>query len=117
VAHLPGHPRDARGVPRPVRRAPSHERGPEGCLMQPGMEIFFRRLGEAFLPRGIFSLTFIETAEHQKLAGSIGFRFEGTYASTTPRSIARTSPCRPGWCSWPRTSASRSRPGARRSTC
>ena len=29
----------------------------------------------------------------------------------------RTSPCRPGWCSWPRTSASRSRPGARRSTC
>jgi len=48
--------------------------------MQPGMEIFFRRLGDAFLPRGIFSLTFIETAEHLKLAGSIGFRFEGTYA-------------------------------------
>ena len=54
--------------------------GPKGVFMQPGMEIFFRRLGEAFLPRGIFSLTFIETAEHQKLAGSIGFRFEGTYA-------------------------------------
>ncbi|HET9248396.1 MAG TPA: GNAT family N-acetyltransferase [Actinomycetota bacterium] len=54
--------------------------GPKGVFMQPGMEIFFRRLGEAFLPRGIFSLTFIETAEHAKLAGSIGFRFEGTYS-------------------------------------
>ena len=48
--------------------------------MQPGMEIFFRRLGEAFLPRGVFSLTFIEVAERRKLAGSIGFRFEGTYS-------------------------------------
>jgi CelD/BcsL family acetyltransferase involved in cellulose biosynthesis len=44
------------------------------------MEIFFRRLGDAFLPRGIFSLTFIETAEHLKLAGSIGFRFEGIFS-------------------------------------
>jgi hypothetical protein len=26
--------------------------GPKGVFMQPGMEIFFRRLGEAFLPRG-----------------------------------------------------------------
>jgi CelD/BcsL family acetyltransferase involved in cellulose biosynthesis len=47
--------------------------------MQPGMEIFFRRLGEAFLPRGIFNLTFIEVGEHRKLAGTIGFRYEGTY--------------------------------------
>lgn len=54
--------------------------GPKGVFMQPGMEIFFRRLGEAFLPRGVFSLTFIEVAEHRKLAGSIGFRFEGTYS-------------------------------------
>ena len=54
--------------------------GPKGVFMQPGMEIFFRRLGEAFLPRGVFSLTFIEAAEHRKLAGSIGFRFEGTYS-------------------------------------
>jgi CelD/BcsL family acetyltransferase involved in cellulose biosynthesis len=54
--------------------------GPKGVFMQPGMEIFFRRLGEAFLPLGIFSLTFIETADHEKLAGSIGFRFEGTYS-------------------------------------
>jgi CelD/BcsL family acetyltransferase involved in cellulose biosynthesis len=48
--------------------------------MQPGMEIFFRRLGEAFLPRGIFNLTFLEIEGHRKLAGTIGFRFEGTYS-------------------------------------
>jgi len=54
--------------------------GPKGVFMQPGMEIFFRRLGEAFLSRGIFNLTFLEFAERVKLAGSIGFRFEGTYS-------------------------------------
>jgi CelD/BcsL family acetyltransferase involved in cellulose biosynthesis len=54
--------------------------GPKGVFMQPGMEIFFRRLGEAFLPRGIFGLTFIELEGHRKLAGTIGFRFEGTYS-------------------------------------
>ncbi len=52
--------------------------GPKGVFLQPGMEIFFRRLGEAFLPRGIFNLTFLE-AGGAKLAGTIGFRFEGTY--------------------------------------
>jgi CelD/BcsL family acetyltransferase involved in cellulose biosynthesis len=54
--------------------------GPKGVFMQPGMEIFFRRLGEAFLPRGIFNLTFLEIEGHRKLAGTIGFRFEGTYS-------------------------------------
>lgn len=54
--------------------------GPKGVFLQPGMEIFFRRLGEAFLPRGIFNLTFIEVEGHRKLAGTIGFRFEGTYS-------------------------------------
>jgi CelD/BcsL family acetyltransferase involved in cellulose biosynthesis len=53
--------------------------GPKGVFLQPGMEIFFRRLGEAFVPRGIFNLTFIELDGHRKLAGTIGFRFEGTY--------------------------------------
>jgi CelD/BcsL family acetyltransferase involved in cellulose biosynthesis len=53
--------------------------GPKGVFLQPGMEIFFRRLGEAFLPRGVFNLTFVELEEHRKLAGTIGFRFEGTY--------------------------------------
>ena len=69
--------------------------GPKGVFMQPGMEIFFRRLGEAFLPRGIFTLTFIETAEHLKLAGSIGFRFEGTtslYNSAFDRAYQPVSP-------------------------
>ena len=92
--------------------------GPKGVFMQPGMEIFFRRLGEAFLPRGIFRLTFIEAAEHRSCAGTIGFRFGGTYFlynsafdRDVPARVARA------WCSWPRTSASRSRTGARRSTC
>ena len=53
--------------------------GPKGVFMQPGMEIFFRRLGEAFLPRGMFNLTFIEV-NGEKVAGTIGFRYEGTYS-------------------------------------
>ncbi len=53
--------------------------GPKGVFMQPGMEIFFRRLGEAFLSRGVFNLTFIEV-NGEKVAGTIGFRFEGTYS-------------------------------------
>jgi len=51
--------------------------GPKGVFMQPGMEIFFRRLGEAFGPAGIFRLTFIEVAG-QLAAGTIGFEFGGT---------------------------------------
>lgn len=53
--------------------------GPKGVFMKAGMEIFFRRLAEAFLSRGVFNLTFIELEDHTKLAGTIGFRFEGTY--------------------------------------
>ncbi len=52
--------------------------GPKGVFMQPGMEIFFRRLGEAFLPLGVFNLTFIEV-DGEKVAGTIGFRHEGTF--------------------------------------
>ena len=52
--------------------------GPKGVFLQPGMEILFRRLGEAFLPRGIFSLAFIEVQD-RKVAGTVGFRFEGIY--------------------------------------
>jgi CelD/BcsL family acetyltransferase involved in cellulose biosynthesis len=69
--------------------------GPKGVFLQPGMEIFFRRLGEAFVPRGIFNLTFIELEEHRKLAGTIGFRFEGTYYlynSAFDRSFESVSP-------------------------
>jgi CelD/BcsL family acetyltransferase involved in cellulose biosynthesis len=52
--------------------------GPKGVFMQPGMEIFFRRLGEAFGPPGIFRLTFIEVGG-QLAAGTIGFEFGGTF--------------------------------------
>jgi CelD/BcsL family acetyltransferase involved in cellulose biosynthesis len=68
--------------------------GPKGVFMQPGMEIFFRRLGEAFLPRGIFSLVFIEVGRW-KVAGTIGFRYEGTYSlynSAFDRDLRHLSP-------------------------
>jgi CelD/BcsL family acetyltransferase involved in cellulose biosynthesis len=68
--------------------------GPKGVFLQPGMEIFFRRLGEEFLPRGIFNLTFIEV-EGKKVAGTIGFRFEGTtylYNSAFDRAWRHLSP-------------------------
>ena len=52
--------------------------GPKGRFMQPGMEIFFRRLGEAFLDEAVFRLTFLE-ASGRKLAGAISF----TYGDTT----------------------------------
>ncbi len=68
--------------------------GPKGVFLQPGMEIFFRRLGEEFLPRGIFNLTFIEVGD-SKVAGTIGFRFEGTsylYNSAFDRAWRNLSP-------------------------
>ena len=48
--------------------------GPKGVFMVPGMEIFFRRLGEAFLSSGAFRLNFIEV-DGQLAAGTIGFRW------------------------------------------
>jgi CelD/BcsL family acetyltransferase involved in cellulose biosynthesis len=42
--------------------------------MVPGMEIFFRRLGEAFLSSGAFRLNFIEVGG-SLAAGTIGFRW------------------------------------------
>ena len=42
--------------------------------MVPGMEIFFRRLGEAFLSSGAFRLNFIEV-NGELAAGTIGFRW------------------------------------------
>jgi CelD/BcsL family acetyltransferase involved in cellulose biosynthesis len=53
--------------------------GPKGVFMVPGMEIFFRRLGEEFCPRGIFRLTFIRLGG-ELAAGTIGFVFGGTYS-------------------------------------
>jgi CelD/BcsL family acetyltransferase involved in cellulose biosynthesis len=68
--------------------------GPKGVFMQPGMEIFFRRLGEAFGPRGIFRLTFIEVAG-VKAAGTIGFCFGDTfflYNSAFDRELQQLGP-------------------------
>jgi CelD/BcsL family acetyltransferase involved in cellulose biosynthesis len=53
--------------------------GPKGVFMQPGMEIFFRRLAEAFLADGVFRLSFIEVGG-ERAAGTIGFRFGGTFS-------------------------------------
>jgi len=52
--------------------------GPKGKFMEPGMEIFFRRLGEAFLEAGTFVLTFLEI-RGKKLAGTIGFQYEDRF--------------------------------------
>lgn len=52
--------------------------GPKGVFMQPGMEIFFRRLAEEFLPSDVFRLNFLEIGG-TKLAGTIGFEFAGRF--------------------------------------
>src|SRR5438876_741162 len=53
--------------------------GPKGRFMGPGMEIFFRRLGEAFLAEHLFHLAFLEV-EGRKVAGAIGFAFGKTFS-------------------------------------
>jgi CelD/BcsL family acetyltransferase involved in cellulose biosynthesis len=53
--------------------------GPKGVFMVPGMEIFFRRLGEAFCADGVFRLTMIEVGG-ELAAGTIGFSFDGTFS-------------------------------------
>jgi CelD/BcsL family acetyltransferase involved in cellulose biosynthesis len=51
--------------------------GPKGVFLVPGMEIFFRRLGEAFCSAGVFRLNMLEVGG-QLAAGTIGFSFAGT---------------------------------------
>jgi CelD/BcsL family acetyltransferase involved in cellulose biosynthesis len=53
--------------------------GPKGVFMVPGMEIFFRRLGEQLCARGMFRLTFIGIGD-ELAAGTVGFVHEGTYS-------------------------------------
>lgn len=68
--------------------------GPKGVFMVPGMEIFFRRLGETLCERGVFRLTFIRVGD-ELAAGTIGFRFRGTfslYNSAFDRDWQRLSP-------------------------
>jgi CelD/BcsL family acetyltransferase involved in cellulose biosynthesis len=50
--------------------------GPKGVFMRPGMEIFFRRLGEEFLDAGIFRLNLLEIGD-RRVAGTIGFAYGG----------------------------------------
>ena len=68
--------------------------GPKGKFMHAGMEIFFRRLGEAFLPDGVFTLAFIRVGDVWP-AGIIGFRFKDTfslYNSAFDREYGQWSP-------------------------
>jgi CelD/BcsL family acetyltransferase involved in cellulose biosynthesis len=68
--------------------------GPKGKFMHAGMEIFFRRLGEAFLPSHVFHLGFIEI-DGAGAAGVIGFGFKDTfslYNSAFDRQYAQWSP-------------------------
>jgi len=53
--------------------------GPKGVFMVPGMEIFFRRLGQTFCERGIFRLSFMRVRD-ELAAGTMGFSFGGTYS-------------------------------------
>ncbi|MFM8944481.1 MAG: GNAT family N-acetyltransferase [Actinomycetota bacterium] len=68
--------------------------GPKGVFMQPGMEIFFRRLGEVFVDAGILQLAVLE-ASGRRMAGTFAFRFRGTtylYNSAFDRSLEHWSP-------------------------
>jgi CelD/BcsL family acetyltransferase involved in cellulose biosynthesis len=68
--------------------------GPKGKFMEPGMEIFFRRLGEEFVGDGTFRLTFLEI-DGVKTAGAIGFSYRGTfflYNSAYDREWSRLAP-------------------------
>jgi CelD/BcsL family acetyltransferase involved in cellulose biosynthesis len=68
--------------------------GPKGRFMHPGMEIFFRRLGEAFLPLRRFQLSFVEV-DGKKAAGAIGLAYGSTfslYNSAFDRALRGLSP-------------------------
>jgi CelD/BcsL family acetyltransferase involved in cellulose biosynthesis len=68
--------------------------GPKGKFMHAGMEIFFRRLGEALLPSHVFHLGFVEI-DGEGAAGVIGFGFKDTfslYNSAFDRKYAQWSP-------------------------
>ncbi len=68
--------------------------GPKGKFMHAGMEIFFRRLGEAFLPPHVFHLAFLEIGG-RRVAGAIGFAYKNTfslYNSAFDREFAHLSP-------------------------
>jgi len=53
--------------------------GRKGRFMVPGMELFFRRLGELFIPEGEFHLAFLE-AGGERPAAAVSFRFRGVFS-------------------------------------
>jgi CelD/BcsL family acetyltransferase involved in cellulose biosynthesis len=68
--------------------------GPKGSFMHAGMEIFFRRLGEALLETSQFQLAFIEL-DGNKAAGAVGFAYGDTfslYNSAFDTEFGRLSP-------------------------
>jgi CelD/BcsL family acetyltransferase involved in cellulose biosynthesis len=68
--------------------------GPKGKFMHAGMEIFFRRLGEEFLPPHVFHLGFVRL-DDDEAAGVIGFGFKDTfslYNSAFERRYSKWSP-------------------------
>lgn len=69
--------------------------GPKGRFMHAGMEIFFRRLGEAFLVPHVFHLAFLEV-DGSKAAGAIGFGFKGTFSLYNSAFDRRWSALSPG---------------------
>jgi CelD/BcsL family acetyltransferase involved in cellulose biosynthesis len=68
--------------------------GRKGRFMVPGMELFFRRLGELFIPEGEFHLAFLEV-DGRRPAGLIAFRHRGAfylYNSAFDRTMRELSP-------------------------
>ena len=90
--------------------------GPKGVFMQPGMEIFFRRLGEAFLPSGVFRLSFIDVEVCGRPERSVS-RMANVFASTTRRSTETGSSWLLAWCWSAKTSARRSKKAVGPSIC
>jgi CelD/BcsL family acetyltransferase involved in cellulose biosynthesis len=69
-------------------------RGPKGKFMGSGMELFFRRLGDALLADGVFRLAFLE-AGGTRIASAVAFRDRDRlllYNSAYDRSQAPLSP-------------------------
>jgi CelD/BcsL family acetyltransferase involved in cellulose biosynthesis len=84
-------------VPRDLDRfIELHKQSPgaKGKFMHAGMEIFFRRLGEALSRPHVFHLAFLEMGG-EKVAGAIGFSYKevfSLYNSAFDRDFARLSP-------------------------
>jgi CelD/BcsL family acetyltransferase involved in cellulose biosynthesis len=68
--------------------------GPKGTFMQPGTELFFRRLAEALLPEGTFRVSSLDS-DGQTIAAAVGFRWRDEYLlynSAFDREHERLSP-------------------------